>query len=78
MRLVAERNDWYSRYIGAVAGAGAVNPDLLPVGADHAHSEHHGDTPLNAVDGAGRHSRYYCVCKSVGVTTQQVKLIIRM
>uniref|UniRef100_A0AAQ4PKV1 Golgin A2 n=1 Tax=Gasterosteus aculeatus aculeatus TaxID=481459 RepID=A0AAQ4PKV1_GASAC len=52
MRLVAERNDWYSRYIGAVAGAGAVNPDLLPVGADHAHSEHHGDTPLNAVDGA--------------------------
>uniref|UniRef100_G3PWI7 Golgin A2 n=1 Tax=Gasterosteus aculeatus aculeatus TaxID=481459 RepID=G3PWI7_GASAC len=49
MRLVAERNDWYSRYIGAVAGAGAVNPDLLPVGADHAHSEHHGDTPLNAL-----------------------------
>uniref|UniRef100_A0A665WK88 Golgin subfamily A conserved domain-containing protein n=1 Tax=Echeneis naucrates TaxID=173247 RepID=A0A665WK88_ECHNA len=30
MRLVAERNDWYSRYTGAVAGASTVNPDLLP------------------------------------------------
>ncbi|XP_075899687.1 golgin subfamily A member 2 isoform X4 [Nelusetta ayraudi] len=34
MRLVAERNDWYSRYAGAVAGAGTANPDLLPVGQD--------------------------------------------
>uniref|UniRef100_A0A3Q2Q8N2 Golgin A2 n=1 Tax=Fundulus heteroclitus TaxID=8078 RepID=A0A3Q2Q8N2_FUNHE len=34
MRLVAERNDWYSRYAGAVAGMGTANPDLLPVGGD--------------------------------------------
>uniref|UniRef100_A0A3Q4A8L7 Golgin subfamily A conserved domain-containing protein n=1 Tax=Mola mola TaxID=94237 RepID=A0A3Q4A8L7_MOLML len=34
MRLVAERNDWYSRYTGAVAGTGMANPDLLPVGQD--------------------------------------------
>ncbi|XP_034565270.1 golgin subfamily A member 2 isoform X2 [Notolabrus celidotus] len=40
MRLVAERNDWYSRYTGAVAGAGTPNPDLLPVGEDHTHPEH--------------------------------------
>ncbi|KAM8828986.1 golgin subfamily A member 2 isoform 3-T3 [Spinachia spinachia] len=50
MRLVAERNDWHSRYTGTVAGT--MNPDLLPVGADHAHTEHHGDAPLNAVNGA--------------------------
>ncbi|KAM8873050.1 golgin subfamily A member 2 isoform 4-T4 [Synchiropus picturatus] len=30
MRLVAERNDWYSRYSAAVSGVGPVNPDLLP------------------------------------------------
>ncbi|KAK9532452.1 hypothetical protein VZT92_009833 [Zoarces viviparus] len=52
MRLVAERNDWYSRYTGAVAGAGAVNSDLLPVGEDHTHPEHHAHTHLNAVSGA--------------------------
>ncbi|XP_020563301.1 golgin subfamily A member 2 isoform X3 [Oryzias latipes] len=39
MRLVAERNEWYNRYTGAAAGAGTVNPDLLPVGEDHAPSE---------------------------------------
>ncbi|XP_031716290.1 golgin subfamily A member 2 isoform X5 [Anarrhichthys ocellatus] len=50
MRLVAERNDWYSRYTGAVAGAGTVNSDLLPVGEDHTHPEHHAH--LNAVSGA--------------------------
>nr|XP_057921024.1 golgin subfamily A member 2 isoform X2 [Doryrhamphus excisus] len=37
MRLVAERNDWYSRYTGAVSGMGQANPDLLPVGEDHGH-----------------------------------------
>uniref|UniRef100_A0A1A7WXG0 Golgi autoantigen, golgin subfamily a, 2 n=1 Tax=Iconisemion striatum TaxID=60296 RepID=A0A1A7WXG0_9TELE len=47
MRLVAERNDWYNRYTGAVAGMGAVNPDLLPV----AHSEHHTGSELHAVSG---------------------------
>ncbi|KAM7392805.1 hypothetical protein PAMA_007758 [Pampus argenteus] len=54
MRLVAERNDWYSRYTGAVAGASTVNPDLLPVGEDHTHPEYHGHThaELNAVSGA--------------------------
>ncbi|XP_068562381.1 golgin subfamily A member 2 isoform X3 [Cebidichthys violaceus] len=54
MRLVAERNDWYSRYVSAVAGAGTVNPDLLPVGEDHTHPEHHAHTHthLNAVSGA--------------------------
>lgn len=56
MRLVAERNEWYSRYTGA---AGQVNPDLLPVGEDHAHSVHqtHAHTELNAASGAGRHSQ---------------------
>ncbi|XP_030291449.1 golgin subfamily A member 2 isoform X2 [Sparus aurata] len=50
MRLVAERNEWYSRYTGAVAGTGQVNPDLLPVGEDHAHPVHqaHAHTELNA------------------------------
>ncbi|XP_049908604.1 golgin subfamily A member 2 isoform X4 [Epinephelus moara] len=54
MRLVAERNDWYSRYTGAVAGTGTVNPDLLPVGEDHTHAEHqaHAHTELNAFSGA--------------------------
>ncbi|XP_069369573.1 golgin subfamily A member 2 isoform X3 [Paralichthys olivaceus] len=54
MRLVAERNDWYSRYAGAVAGTSTVNPDLLPVGEDHAHPEHHGhtDMEINGVGGA--------------------------
>ncbi|KAF7657084.1 hypothetical protein LDENG_00031830 [Lucifuga dentata] len=44
MRLVAERNDC----------AGTVNPDLLPVGEDHTHTEHqaHTRTELNAVTGA--------------------------
>ncbi|XP_074546264.1 golgin subfamily A member 2 isoform X5 [Halichoeres trimaculatus] len=53
MRLVAERNDWYSRYTGAVGGAGTANPDLLPVGEDHTHMEHKARThpELNAVSG---------------------------
>ncbi|XP_061911267.1 golgin subfamily A member 2 isoform X2 [Entelurus aequoreus] len=44
MRLVAERNDWYSRYMEGVT---QVNPDLLPVGEDHCpdaehqHQAHH-------------------------------------
>lgn len=56
MRLVAERNDWYSRYTGAMSGVGTVNPDLLPVGEDHAHAEHqaHTHTELNADSGAGK------------------------
>lgn len=55
MRLVAERNDWYSRYTGAVAGAGTANPDLLPVGQDHAGSQYPAQPQAepNAVDGAG-------------------------
>uniref|UniRef100_A0A8C4DER6 Golgin A2 n=1 Tax=Dicentrarchus labrax TaxID=13489 RepID=A0A8C4DER6_DICLA len=59
MRLVAERNDWYSRYTGAVAGAGTVNPDLLPVGEDHAHPEHqaHTHTEFDAVSGAASSSQ---------------------
>lgn len=63
MRLVSERNDWYSRYTAAVAGAGSVNPDLLPVGEDLTHQEHqaHSHTHLNADSGAGRHNRYYCM-----------------
>uniref|UniRef100_A0A1A8ESA5 Golgi autoantigen, golgin subfamily a, 2 n=2 Tax=Nothobranchius korthausae TaxID=1143690 RepID=A0A1A8ESA5_9TELE len=51
MRLVAERNDWYNRYAGAVANMGAVNPDLLPVGQDHALSEHQTGSELHAVSG---------------------------
>lgn len=59
MRLVAERNDWYSRYTGAVAGTSTVNPDLLPVGEDHVHQEHYAHTnmELNAASGAGRHNQ---------------------
>ncbi|XP_023143059.2 golgin subfamily A member 2 isoform X3 [Amphiprion ocellaris] len=54
MRLVAERNDWYNRYTGAVTNTSTVNPDLLPVGEDHTHPEHqtHTQTELNAVSGA--------------------------
>uniref|UniRef100_A0A3P8TEU2 Golgin A2 n=1 Tax=Amphiprion percula TaxID=161767 RepID=A0A3P8TEU2_AMPPE len=53
MRLVAERNDWYNRYTGAVTNTSTVNPDLLPVGEDHTHPEHqtHTQTELNAVSG---------------------------
>ncbi|XP_013888016.1 golgin subfamily A member 2 isoform X4 [Austrofundulus limnaeus] len=53
MRLVAERNDWYNRYAGAVAGTAAANPDLLPVGEEHAHSQHEGHKQAdpNAVSG---------------------------
>uniref|UniRef100_A0AAY5KI71 Golgin subfamily A conserved domain-containing protein n=1 Tax=Esox lucius TaxID=8010 RepID=A0AAY5KI71_ESOLU len=49
MRLVGERNDWYSRYAGAVAGS---NPDLLPAGEEPGHAQHtHRRMELNAVDG---------------------------
>lgn len=55
MRLVAERNDWYSRYAGAMAGAGAVNPDLLPVQQDSSLQMHqaYSHTELDAASGAG-------------------------
>ncbi|XP_075311419.1 golgin subfamily A member 2 isoform X3 [Odontesthes bonariensis] len=54
MRLVAERNDWYSRYTGAVSGLGTANPDLLPVGEDDTHSQQQADThtDFSAVSGA--------------------------
>uniref|UniRef100_A0A669AY72 Golgin A2 n=2 Tax=Oreochromis niloticus TaxID=8128 RepID=A0A669AY72_ORENI len=54
MRLVAERNDWYNRYTGAVAGMCTVNPDLLPVGQEHTHPDHqaHTHTELHAATGA--------------------------
>ncbi|XP_068608825.1 golgin subfamily A member 2 [Brachionichthys hirsutus] len=50
MRLVAERNDWYSRYSSAVAGSGTANPDLLPVGQDHV-NQALSHTELNAASG---------------------------
>lgn len=55
MRLVAERNDWYSRYTGVVTGAAAANPDLLPVGQERTGSEYptRSQTEPNAVGGAG-------------------------
>ncbi|KAK2910806.1 hypothetical protein Q8A67_002939 [Cirrhinus molitorella] len=41
MRLVGERNEWYSRYMSAVG-----NPDLLASGGEHLHSaERHTDSP---------------------------------
>ncbi|KAM3873866.1 LOW QUALITY PROTEIN: golgin subfamily A member 2 [Diretmus argenteus] len=56
MRLVTERNDWYSRYAGAVANTATstVNPDLLPVGEDHTHPEHPAHTHMehDGVSGA--------------------------
>lgn len=59
MRLVAERNDWYNRYTGAVSGAASANPDLLPVGEEHGHPEHQAltQTQLDAFNGAGRHNQ---------------------
>ncbi|XP_024918102.1 golgin subfamily A member 2 isoform X3 [Cynoglossus semilaevis] len=51
MRLVAERNEWYSRYTGAAAaGVSTVNPDLLPM-ENHTPLEHqtHTDTEVNAI-----------------------------
>lgn len=50
MRLVAERNDWYSRYTGALGSAGTANPDLLPPGEEHIALTR---MELNSVDGAG-------------------------
>lgn len=66
MRLVAERNDWYNRYTGAVAGAGSVNPDLLPVGEDQTHLEHqaHTHSEPNALNRAGRHIMW---CHIIGL-----------
>uniref|UniRef100_A0A8C6SU66 Golgin A2 n=1 Tax=Neogobius melanostomus TaxID=47308 RepID=A0A8C6SU66_9GOBI len=51
MRLVAERNEWYNRYISATAGK--VNPDLLPPGHDLVRSEDHSHTQseMNAISG---------------------------
>ncbi|XP_070991107.1 golgin subfamily A member 2 isoform X7 [Oncorhynchus clarkii lewisi] len=49
MRLVGERNEWYSRYTGALASA-AANPDLLPAGEEQIQA-HHRRMELNAVDG---------------------------
>lgn len=59
MRLVAERNDWYSRYAGAMAGAGAANPDLLPVQQDSSLQEHgaYSHTEPDATSGAGTSQR---------------------
>ncbi|XP_041706836.1 golgin subfamily A member 2 isoform X1 [Coregonus clupeaformis] len=53
MRLVGERNEWYSRYTGAVASANATaNPDLLPAGEEQVQAHHtHRRMELNAVDG---------------------------
>lgn len=51
MRLVAERNEWYSRYSSVTAGK--VNPDLLPLDSEHVHSETHPHTQseMNAISG---------------------------
>ncbi|XP_037121421.1 golgin subfamily A member 2 isoform X2 [Syngnathus acus] len=40
MRLVAERNDWYGKYAGAVSGVASANPDLLRIDEDQRHPEH--------------------------------------
>ncbi|KAG7280106.1 hypothetical protein CRUP_003733 [Coryphaenoides rupestris] len=40
MRLVAERDDWCSRYTAA-SGAGPANPDLLPLGQEGGGLPHH-------------------------------------
>lgn len=54
MRLVAERNDWYNRYTGAITGVGAVSPDLLPAGGDHTQPEHQAQAhPERNAGGAG-------------------------
>ncbi|XP_038820782.1 golgin subfamily A member 2 isoform X6 [Salvelinus namaycush] len=51
MRLVGERNEWYSLYTGALASA-AANPDLLPAGEEQVQAHHaHRRMELNAVDG---------------------------
>lgn len=55
MRLVGERNEWYSRYAGVVASDDTTaNPDLLPAEEDHVQAHHaHRRMELNAVDGQG-------------------------
>lgn len=60
MRLVAERNEWYSRYTGAAAaGVSTVNPDLLPM-ENHTPLEHqtHTDTEVNAISEEGMNGRH--------------------
>ena len=63
MRLVAERDDWCSRYSAAVA-SGPADPDLLPLGQDRSpplHSDHgtdhmdtgNGETLITCGRGAG-------------------------
>lgn len=72
MRLVAERNDWYNRYAGAVARTGAGNPDLLRVGEEHAHSQHqeHKQAHPNAVGGEGKHK------EMANTRQEQCKLLV--
>ncbi|XP_034047917.1 golgin subfamily A member 2 [Thalassophryne amazonica] len=54
MRLVSERNDWYSRYTAAVSSGGTVHTDLRLTGEDHLHLEHqaHTQTSLYTVSDA--------------------------
>lgn len=48
MRLVGERNEWYTRYMSAIN-----NPDFMPAGEDAVPSaETH--LELDAVDGPGK------------------------
>lgn len=47
MRLVGERNEWYSRYMSAVS-----NPDLLPSGEDQPHPAD-GHMDINSEDSPG-------------------------
>ncbi|CAL9683338.1 unnamed protein product [Knipowitschia caucasica] len=49
MRLVAERNEWYSRFTSAAATT--RNPDLLPLGPDLFHPGDHSHTETDAAAG---------------------------
>uniref|UniRef100_A0AAY5KC06 Golgin subfamily A conserved domain-containing protein n=1 Tax=Esox lucius TaxID=8010 RepID=A0AAY5KC06_ESOLU len=73
MRLVGERNDWYSRYAGAVAGS---NPDLLPAGEEPGHAQHtHRRMELNAVDGQGMRGERAHAPQEDGTARQIMQLL---
>ncbi|MGH0149850.1 UNVERIFIED_CONTAM: hypothetical protein FKN15_015939 [Acipenser sinensis] len=56
MRLVGERNEWYSKYISSVQ-----NPDVIASNIEPSVSAER-RIELNATDGEGRHSQFNIVC----------------
>lgn len=59
MRLVGERNEWYTRYMSAVN-----NPDFMPIGGDVAPPAEL-NLELDAVDGPGIYIYIYIYIRFV-------------